>query len=64
MKRTLFVTLLWSYTGWYAGAMAAELFGTSPTLGPLLAVLALAIVFVGKRRVVPRLSSVWAASRS
>jgi hypothetical protein len=44
MKKRVFAALLWFYTGWYAGAMIAELVGISPALGPIIGTAAAALI--------------------
>jgi hypothetical protein len=50
-KRVL-AAFLWFYTGWYAGAMLAELIGVSALLGPIIGVAAAALVVGDPRRII------------
>jgi hypothetical protein len=44
MKKRVASAALWFYTGWYAGAMIAQMLGVSVALGPILGVAAAAII--------------------
>jgi hypothetical protein len=46
MTKRVAAAFLWFYTGWYAGAFLAEIFGVSPVIGPIVGVAA-AGFFVG-----------------
>ncbi len=52
MTKRLVAALLWFYTGWYAGAMLADLFGVSPALGPLIGAAAAGLIAVDPRRII------------
>jgi UPF0716 family protein affecting phage T7 exclusion len=52
MKKRLLATSLWFYTGWYAGALLAELLGVSPALGPIIATAVAGLVLVDPRRII------------
>jgi hypothetical protein len=52
MSKRIFAAILWFYTGWYAGAMAAELLGVSPFLGPLLGATAAVLIAGDPRRII------------
>jgi hypothetical protein len=64
MKRNVLAALLWSYTGWYAGAMATDVFGTPSWLGLLLAFAGLSIAFALHGRAVSTESTPGPISRS
>ena len=36
MTKRVAAAFLWFYTGWYAGAFLAEIFGVSPVIGPIM----------------------------
>ena len=40
MTSGVLAAVLWFYTGWYAGAFLAEMFGVSPVIGPIIGVAA------------------------
>jgi hypothetical protein len=44
MKKRVFAALIWFYTGWYAGAMIADVVGISPVLGPILGMAVAALI--------------------
>ena len=46
MTKRVAAAFLWFYTGWYAGAFLAEIFGISPVIGPIVGAAA-AGLFVG-----------------
>ena len=46
MTKRVVAAFLWFYTGWYAGAFLAEIFGVSPVIGPILGAAA-AVLLVG-----------------
>ena len=46
MTKRVAAAFLWFYTGWYAGAMIAAIFGVSPVIGPIVGAAA-AGFFVG-----------------
>ena len=50
MTKRVVAAFLWFYTGWYAGAMIASLFGISPVVGPIIGVAAAGLVVVDPRR--------------
>jgi hypothetical protein len=64
MKRNVLAALLWSYTGWYAGAMATDVFGTPSWLGLLLAIAGLSVALALHGRAVTTGSTSGAISRS
>ncbi len=49
MKKRALATVLWFYTGWYAGALLAQVVGLSPVLGLIIGTAAAAIVGVDPR---------------
>jgi hypothetical protein len=44
MSKRILAAFLWFYTGWYAGAMLAELLSVSPALGPIIGVAAAGLI--------------------
>ena len=44
MTKRILAAFLWFYTGWYAGAMLAELLSVSPALGPIIGVAAAGLI--------------------
>ena len=44
MTKRALAAVLWFYTGWYAGAMLAEIIGVNALLGPIIGVAAAALV--------------------
>ena len=52
MSKRILAAILWFYTGGYAWAMAAELLGISPALGPLLGATAAALIAGDPRRLI------------
>ena len=44
MTKRVLAAVLWFYTGWYAGAMLAEVLGVNALLGPIIGVAAAALV--------------------
>ena len=52
MSKRILAAILWFYTGWYAGAMAADLIGISPLLGPVLGATAAALIAGDPRRLI------------
>ena len=52
MSKRILAAILWFYTGWYAGAMAADLLGISPLLGPMLGATAAALIAGDPRRLI------------
>lgn len=49
MKKRVSAALLWFYSGWYAGALVADIIGVSPVLGPFIGA-ATAALLVGDPR--------------
>lgn len=68
MTKRILAAFLWFYTGWYAGAMLAELLSVSPALGPIIGVAAAGLIvgdprgMIWKRRTVLSTSSRTASS--
>jgi hypothetical protein len=62
MSKRILAAILWFYCGWYAGAMAAELLGISPLLGPILGATAAALVAGDPRRIIWKRSQPVAAT--
>ena len=52
MTKRVLAAFLWFYTGWYAGAMIAEMLGVSPFLGPIIGVAAAGLVVLDPRRII------------
>lgn len=52
MKKRTFAAFLWFYTGWYAGAMLAELIGVGPALGPIIGAAAAGLIVGDPRRII------------
>ena len=44
MTKRILAAFLWFYTGWYAGAMLAEILGVSPVLGPIIGAAAAGLI--------------------
>ncbi len=44
MSKRILAAFLWFYTGWYAGAMLAELLSVSPALGPIIGAAAAGLI--------------------
>jgi hypothetical protein len=44
MSKRILAAFLWFYTGWYAGAMLAEILSVSPALGPILGAAAAGLI--------------------
>ena len=44
MTKRILAAFLWFYTGWYAGAMLAEILSVSPALGPILGAAAAGLI--------------------
>jgi hypothetical protein len=52
MTKRFLAAMLWFYTGWYAGAILADLFSVSPLLGPILGVAAAGVIVGDPRRII------------
>jgi hypothetical protein len=52
MTKRILAAFLWFYTGWYAGAMLAELLSVSPVLGPILGAAAAGLIVGDPRRMI------------
>jgi hypothetical protein len=58
MTKRILAAFLWFYTGWYAGAMLAEILSVSPALGPIIGAAAAGLIvgdprgMIWKRRTV------------
>ena len=50
-KRVL-AAILWFYSGWYAGAMLADLVGVSVFLGPIIGAAAAGLIVGDPRRII------------
>ena len=44
MTKRIVAAFLWFYTGWYAGAMLAEILSVSPALGPIIGAAAAGLI--------------------
>ena len=44
MTKRILAAFLWFYTGWYAGAMLAEILSVSPVLGPIIGAAAAGLI--------------------
>ena len=44
MTKRILAAFLWFYTGWYAGAMLAEILSISPVLGPIIGAAAAGLI--------------------
>ncbi len=52
MTKRILAAFLWFYTGWYAGAMLAELFSLSPVLGPIIGAAAAGLIVGDPRHLI------------
>jgi hypothetical protein len=52
MKKRTLAAILWFYTGWYAGALLAEMLGVGPALGPIIGAAAAGLIVVDPRRII------------
>lgn len=52
MTKRVLAAMLWFYTGWYAGAMLADIIGVSPFLGPLIGAAAAGLIAGDPRRII------------
>ena len=52
MKKRIAAAFLWFYTGWYGGAILAELLAVSPILGPIIGAAAAALIVGDPRRII------------
>jgi hypothetical protein len=52
MKKRVLAAFLWFYTGWYGGAILADLVGVSPVLGPIIGAAAAALIVGDPRRII------------
>jgi hypothetical protein len=52
MTKRVLAAMLWFYTGWYAGAMLAELLGVGPALGPIIGAAAAGLIVGDPRRII------------
>jgi hypothetical protein len=52
MKKRVLAAFLWFYTGWYGGAILADLIGVSPVLGPIIGAAAAALIVGDPRRII------------
>jgi hypothetical protein len=52
MAKRILAAFLWFYTGWYAGAMLADILSVSPALGPILGAAAAGLIVGDPRRMI------------
>ena len=52
MSKRILAAFLWFYTGWYAGAMLAEVLSLSPALGPIIGAAAAGLIVGDPRRMI------------
>jgi hypothetical protein len=52
MTKRILAAFLWFYTGWYAGAMLAELLSVSPVLGPIIGAAAAGLIVGDPRHMI------------
>ena len=52
MTKRVLAAMLWFYTGWYAGALLADMIGVSPVLGPLIGAAAAGLIAGDPRRII------------
>ena len=57
MKKRVFAAFLWFYTGWYAGAILANIVGVSPVLGPMIGAVTAALIVGDPRRIIWKATS-------
>ena len=63
MKKRIAAAFLWFYTGWYGGAILADLLGVSPMLGPIIGAAAAALIVGDPRRIIWTARSVTTAAQ-
>ena len=63
MYKRIAATFLWFYTGWYGGAILADLIGISPMLGPIIGAAAAALIVGDPRRIIWTARSVTTAAQ-
>ena len=64
MTKRVLAAMLWFYTGWYAGAILADMFGVSPLLGPLIGAAAAGLIAGDPRRIIWAKRAVVPAAKS
>ena len=52
MTKRVLAAFLWFYTGWYAGALFADVVGISPLLGPIIGAAAAGLMVGDPRRII------------
>ena len=52
MKKRVLASFLWFLTGWYAGAMLAELLHTTTALAPIMGAVAAGLIYADPRRAI------------
>ncbi len=52
MTKRVVAAILWFYTGWYAGAILADIIGVSPVLGPIIGAAAAGLIVGDPRRLI------------
>ena len=63
MTKRILATVLWFYTGWYAGALIADFLTVSPMLGPIIGAAAAALIAGDPRRIIWNARSAAKATR-
>ena len=63
MTKRILATVLWFYTGWYAGAIIADFLSVSPMLGPIIGAAAAALIAGDPRRIIWTARSATKATR-
>ena len=64
MTKRILAAFLWFYTGWYAGAFLAEMFGVSPVIGPIIGVAAAGLLVGDPLRIIWTRQAIRPASAS
>jgi hypothetical protein len=64
MSKRILAAFLWFYTGWYAGAMLADVLSLNPALGPILGAAAAGLIVGDPRRLIWTARTVRSASPS
>ena len=62
MSKRILAAFLWFYTGWYAGAMLAEILSVSPALGPILGAAAAGLIVGDPRGMIWKRQTIRSAS--
>jgi len=64
MTKRILAAFLWFYTGWYAGAMLAEILSISPVLGPIIGAAAAGLIVGDPRGMIWKRQAIRPASAS